>query len=298
MDHHKCGVLLLLAIAALAAALVRGDSIVSGNVFCDQCLHGRPSMWGIPIRGAKVLVHCRNRQGMAMAVPAMSNFLGAFVANFPGEHDLQHCTSRLMWSPLKQCNVVANAQQSLRLEWKILDNAFYTVKPLYFTPVKPLAICPVSRPKLDPIVVPKAPAQQQPSSYCRADHWMNPVYSCHWKFVTPDESIAKLLGPRARDKYGNITALEALVKNSSLNGIADQHYATTYNGLLSETVAALLNSYYNSRFSLSPMTISRIFDNVIARGTPKDASKIAAEFRRANAGLGKGTCLLDVCKSK
>ncbi|KAJ7530745.1 hypothetical protein O6H91_14G017200 [Diphasiastrum complanatum] len=283
----------------LNATAIRGDATVVGSVFCDQCLMGKPSIWGSPMHDANVMVDCKNsNNAMQSSHQASTSVLGTFVFKVSGNVDLSSCSARLTGSSSSSCSLFGNAEQSLNLDWKMFGEAFYSVEPMFFKPEKPMSFCPNSsssspsppdvNPKPPSISLPPAPFED--ASSCTHDQWAKPEHLCYWKFLSPNETAREAFGPALAQGYGNATLMDAL--NGKRIDAEWPYRSRAYRGLLRETVTALLNSY-SSKFKYSPFTVVAQFTDVISSNSSRAAAKLAHEFQTANSG---GKCLLQTCK--
>jgi len=99
-----------------------GSVVVTGNVFCDACLEGRPSQNGYVISGASVALECNlNRKTMSVSITAETDENGEFKVELPSNifhsaDPLNKCWVKPLRSPYDFCRIPSNSEPSrLRL---------------------------------------------------------------------------------------------------------------------------------------------------------------------------------------
>ncbi|BBM98117.1 hypothetical protein MPTK1_1g10970 [Marchantia polymorpha subsp. ruderalis] len=303
-------VLLLVALHPASVASMKHQdgwsSLVTGNVFCDQCMKNTVFPFALPMLGAKVSVECKAADGSMMAsAEATTDFLGGFVASFKGMADLEGCKAYMKSSPDSSCSIAGyEGGGELKLRSKFFFTSFYGVEPMFFKPAAPKSFCPGSKPNPPPVpslpgipplpplppLPPKPPGAppitlppmpwMQPST-CTADQWKNSDFFCHWKKATPFQTTVEIMfGKAAKKKYGDMNLY------SALQGEDD---------LLKQAVAAMMNAYGNLKFSMSPKAVKKEF--LLALKGPQQLKwDTAWKLKQANLGWGKGKCMLAPCK--
>ncbi|KAG6548663.1 hypothetical protein Mapa_009817 [Marchantia paleacea] len=297
------------------------SSLVTGNVFCDQCMKNTVFPFALPMLGAKVSVECKAADGSMMAsAEATTDFFGGFLASFKGMADLEGCKAYMKSSPDSSCSIAGDqAGGELKLRSKFFFSSFYGVEPMFFKPPAPKSFCPGSKPNPPPVpsvpgipplppLPPKPPVTGIPPlpplpplppkppgtppitippmpwmepSTCTADEWKNSKFFCHWKKATPFQTTVEIMfGKVAKQKYGDMNLY------SALQGQDD---------LLKQAVAAMMNSYGNLKFSMSPKAVKKEF--LLALKGPQQLKwDTAWKLKQANLGWGKGKCMLTPCK--
>ncbi|XP_010268677.1 PREDICTED: uncharacterized protein LOC104605556 [Nelumbo nucifera] len=298
---------LLLAALLLATAIgeTRGDALVTGTVFCDQCRDGERSLFDYPLSGVKVTVVCGGSNGPAMMWKEdTTNWFGSYAMKFEGSPDLSGCYAKVSNSGQDaptDCGASAGPPQSLTLMFKLFNMELYTVDPLLSQPAQPMFFCPTSAkpvPPPPPLVVnppppsppsvrfpPMPPVPSLEASACPSRSWVMPQYRCYWKVVGPDTRVAVAFGLIAARKYGTeMTLWDGLQGRGQL-----------YRTLLREATTALLNSYNSIRFTYDTLSVI-LHMNWALMGSPQQALQTALRFKRANSGFGRVPCDFTPCK--
>ncbi|PIA54077.1 hypothetical protein AQUCO_00900568v1 [Aquilegia coerulea] len=126
----------------------RGDAMVTGTVFCDQCKDGHRRM--------KVRVTCDS-----MEKEETTNWLGSYTVSFEGSPDLSGCYAHLLedGQGSTNCGAVAGPAQQLKLMFKIFGMEMYAVDSLLSQPAHPMLICPAVHPPPSPVgAAPRPPS--------------------------------------------------------------------------------------------------------------------------------------------
>ncbi|KAJ0969033.1 hypothetical protein J5N97_021910 [Dioscorea zingiberensis] len=290
----------LLTIPAISVSVL-ANTMVSGTVFCDQCLDGSLSLFDYPLSGAKIAVTCN---GAEIISGGKSNWVGSWMVRIEGSRDLSGCEARVVAAPAG-CAAAVGGSKGLSLMFKMFGMELYTVAPLLAQPSKPMRLCHNAKPA--PSLLPPPAAEVQPppppqllpllppplkpffeASACPYYKWMMPEYKCYWRVMKPETKVAAAFGLVAGSKYGsNMTLWQGLHGKREL-----------YQTLLREAITALLNSCHSAGFSYPTLRV--IGDlNLALLGSQRQALLIALRFRRANAGAGSGpaflTCNLSPC---
>lgn len=274
----------------LAPSRTNASVTVAGSVYCDQCLEGHHSIWGLPLDGAKVLVECKDSNGLVtLSREGSTDMLGAYAIHVDGSPSMEGCTAQLVGSsPRSSCGAAGVSTRPVALSWKLFGMAMYTAEGLSFKPSKPMSFCPKagaapggSGPKvfLTPLPFTKLSA-------CSAQEWLNPQYKCYWRVWSPKTKVGVWYGAAATKKFGDRLSLE-----EGLRGSGEVHRV-----LLRESIAATLNAFNSLPFYYNAVQVDLHFNEALA-GSDKDALKWALNFKRANLGYnGKAKCLLTPCK--
>ncbi|CAM6048244.1 unnamed protein product [Sphagnum compactum] len=290
-------VLALFAAAAQARATAHSEffgeekdwtlwsAVVTGGVFCDQCLQDKVFPFSEPMDGAKVTVACKDNNGNVVdSVQGSTDFLGNFLVTFKGKQDLSGCTVSLAGSPRSDCNIAGGGAKTLTLKSRLLFEALYVVDPLFYQPAKPLDFCPKnsSPTPSTPSGSITVPFPNRHPSTCSPSDWLNIEYYCWWpKALSPlHTTVGSVFGKGAEKKYGNKSLVGGLL---------------TGDELLRQSIAALLNSQTNMHFYMSSRGVTRDFNNALL-GSAANAATIANQLAAANSGYGRGRCLLVPCK--
>ncbi|XP_043712274.1 protodermal factor 1 isoform X2 [Telopea speciosissima] len=289
------------AILLLSTAVreIRGDAMVTGTVFCDQCKDGQRSFFDYPLDGAKVMVACGGNDGqMTMWKEETTNMLGSYTMRFEGSPDLRGCYAQVSGTTSNAgCGASAGPPENLKLMFEMFDMALYTVDALISQPAQPMPFCPTRssnptpnpnpNPNPTPTPTPTLPLPSPPSvklpplrpapfleaSACPSQNWLMPEYKCYWKVVSPDTKVAVAFGLTAAGRYGTDMTL-----HEGLQGRGD-----LYRTLLREGTTALLNSYNSIQFPYP--TLGVITDmNLALMGSSRQALLTALRFKRANSG--------------
>ncbi|XP_030531926.1 protodermal factor 1 [Rhodamnia argentea] len=294
--------LLFTALLILASAIdgTRGDAMVTGTVFCDQCKDGQRSLFDYPIYGIKVMVACANSDGqVTMSGEETTNWFGNYAMRFDGTPDLSRCYAQVMGGSSQGsagCSASAGPAQSLRLTFRLFDMEFYSVDSLLSQPAQPMSFCPQSPAPVTP-AVPSPPAFKLPptpplppapfleASACPHEEWMMPAYKCYWRAVNPDTKVALVFGLLAARRYGTDVTLW-----QGLKGRGDP-----YRTLLREGTTAFLNSYNSIQFPYHTLGVIQHV-NWALMGSTQDVLLTALRFKRANSGYGTTTCKFTPCK--
>ncbi|KAL5725734.1 hypothetical protein ACHQM5_008850 [Ranunculus cassubicifolius] len=306
--------LLLLSLMVLAFLnQARGDSIVTGTVFCDQCKDGKMSLFDYPLSSMKVRITCG-----WIEKEETTNWVGSYSVRFDGNPDLSSCYAHLLGGN-NVCAALAGPPQQLRLVFRFFNVGMYTVNTLLSQPAQPMSICPrpTNPPPLPPVSIilptppppPPRPTNPPPlppvsiilptppppprltfpffqASACSHEIWLRPEYRCHWRFVHPDTKVVVAFGLIAGRRYGTDMNLW-----QGIQGRGD-----IYRTLLREATTALLNSYNSIQFRYPTLIVLEQL-NWALMATPKDALLMALRFKRANSGYGNAThCNLTTCK--
>lgn len=276
--------LLLLAAPPLSCL---ASVTVAGSVYCDQCLNGHRTIWGLPLNGAKVLVECKDSNGkVTLSKEGNTNMIGAYAISLSGSPKMDGCSTRLVGSsPRRSCAVAGVSTRPVELAWKLFGMAMYTTEGLFFKPSKPMSFCPNATDNSAPRV-PLLPLPFSKLSACNAQDWLNPQYKCYWRVWSPKTKVGVWYGPAATKKYGSTLTLE-----QGLRGSGEVHRV-----LLRESIAATLNAFNSLPFYYNAVEVDYHFNQALA-GSDKDVLKWALNFKRANSGYnGKAKCLLTPCK--
>lgn len=304
--------LLFFLVTVPAFTVVNGNTMVSGTVFCDQCLDGRLSFFDYPLSGAKVAVTC-NGTVPGITGEANSNWAGNWAVRFEGRPDLSGCEAKVVAAPAG-CPAAVAQGRGLSLVFDMFGMELYAVGPLFAQPTKPMRLCRRGKPSPAPVFWPRPPVQTPAppppppqmlpllpppngspapvpffeASACPFYKWMMPEYKCYWKVLQPEMPVALAFGPVAAGKYGTRMTLW-----QGLHGKGD-----LYQTLLREGITALLNSYHSATFLYPTLTV--ISDmNLALLGSQRQALTMALRFRRANSGFVSGhnfiTCNFNAC---
>ncbi|KAM7264546.1 hypothetical protein ACFE04_002229 [Oxalis oulophora] len=291
----------------------KGDAMVSGSVFCDQCKDGDLSLFDYPISGVKVRLSCANNE---MLGEETTNMLGNYVMRFDGKPDLSNCHAQVSGNAQQQgCIVAAGPPQNLTLTFSMFDSEFYVVNSLMTQPLEPMSFCPKSGnnpvaaptpPYHAPVVpttppfhapvvrTPSPPAYRIPplppmpfieASACPHQSWAMAEYRCYWRGVNPDTKVALVFGPLAARRYGNDMTLW-----QALQGRGDP-----YRTLLRESTTALLNSYNSLQFQYNSIDVLARMNSALV-GSPRSVLLTALRFIRANSGSPNVPCKFTACK--
>uniref|UniRef100_A0A7N0TD94 Uncharacterized protein n=1 Tax=Kalanchoe fedtschenkoi TaxID=63787 RepID=A0A7N0TD94_KALFE len=135
-------------LAIICAAAFHGmeaATVVSGNVFCDQCRDGQLSLFDYPLSGIKVAVACPGSDGQATVVgEETTNWFGSYSVKFDGTPELSSCFVQVTGSDgdTHNCAASAGPAQRLRALFKMFNYAFYSVDSLLSQPAQPMSFCP------------------------------------------------------------------------------------------------------------------------------------------------------------
>ncbi|KAJ0521651.1 putative protodermal factor 1 [Helianthus annuus] len=292
----------LVLVAAAAIDGARGDTTVTGTVFCDQCKDGQFDTLDYPLGGVRILLACPGENGQYTVVrEETTNWLGAYTASFPGTSDMGGCRAQVA-DDGQGCGAVVGPAQDFRLSLKMFDSQMYTVDPLVSQPDVPSPLClslATPFPSLPPItellpmpplppLPPLPPMPTQPffeSSACPYQMWMMAQHRCYW-MLDPELKVELVFGSLASTIYGpNITLRQSII------GIGDP-----YQTLLREGTTALLNAYTSTQFVYQPDDIVRRLNWALTDGTSQQLLMAALRFIKANSGqTGNTTCKFSVC---
>merc|ERR1711915_7638 len=107
-----------LALGAATNSAASGSVVVTGNVFCDACLEGRPSQNGYVISGASVALECSlNRKTMTVSITAETGENGQFKLKLPSNifhsaDPLNKCWVKPLRSPYDFCRIPSKSEPS------------------------------------------------------------------------------------------------------------------------------------------------------------------------------------------
>ncbi|CAM6085276.1 unnamed protein product [Calypogeia fissa] len=272
------------------------SALVTGSVFCDQCLTQEVFPFSYPLKDARVSVKCYDSSGVHVvaSATATTDFFGGYIATFKGVSDLGGCKAFVLSSPDSSCKLVDGGGKTLSLKSKFLWDAFYIVDPLFYKPAQPKDFCPGHpHPEPHPIPLPPKPpgwdfpplppfpwkdfsTRKEPST-CASDDWLNPTFFCYWKNASPHETtVGQMFGKAVEKKYGNISVYKALQSGDDL---------------LKQAVAAMMNSNTNKRFYMSADEIKKKFNGALG-GARQLQWETAWSFKQFNSGYGQGRCMM------
>eukprot|EP00250_Pteridium_aquilinum_P003390 c13703_g1_i1 orf=485-1384(-) len=280
---HVCVLLLL----AAAPSFTHASVTVAGSVYCDQCLDGHRTIYGLPLNGAKVVLECKDSSGkVTLSKGATTSMIGAYAISISGSPKMDGCSTRLVGSsPRSSCAAAGVSTRPVELSWKLFGMAMYTAEGLFYKPSKAMSFCSNATSSSSPkISLPPLPFAKL--SACTAKDWLNPQYKCYWRVWSPKTKVGVWYGPAASKKYGsNLTLEQGLKGSGEVNRV-----------LLRESIAATLNAFNSVPFYYNAVEVNYHFNQAFA-GSDKDILKWALNFKRANSGYnGKAKCLLTPCK--
>ncbi|XP_057788592.1 uncharacterized protein LOC131005598 [Salvia miltiorrhiza] len=287
-------------VAAAAIGGARGDAMVTGTVFCDQCKDGQISLFDYPLNGIKVTMACPGSDGQYTTWGEQTtNWLGNYAMRVGGAPNLSGCYTQVSGSGQgsNACGAAAGPAKRLRLMFNMFDTEMYTVEPLLAQPAQPMSFCPSSTPApVVPVNPPPAPLLPPvprfpptpflEASACPHQMWLMPEYQCYWKVVSPDTKVAVAFGLIAGRRFGTDMTLR-----QGMLGRGDP-----YRTLLREGTTALLNSYNSIQFPYHPLGVIQDM-NLALVGSTRHVLHTALRFMRANSGSGStATCKFTTCK--
>ncbi|XP_047940327.1 uncharacterized protein LOC125187739 [Salvia hispanica] len=291
----------LLAAFLVAGASItgaRGDAMVTGTVFCDQCKDGQISLFDYPLYGIKVTMACPGSDGQYTTWgEETTNWLGNYAMRVGGTPNLNACYTQVSSNGQgsNACGAAAGPAKQLRLMFNMFNTEMYSVDPLLAQPAQPMSFCPSSStpapvsPPPAPLLPPVPrfpPAPFLEASACPHQMWLMPEYQCYWKVVSPDTKVAVAFGLIAGRRYGADMTLR-----QGMLGRGDP-----YRTLLREGTTALLNSYNSIQFPYHPIGVIEAM-NLALMGSTRNVLHTALSFMRANAGSGNAaTCRFTTCK--
>ncbi|KAF5192395.1 tRNA (Guanine(10)-N2)-methyltransferase [Thalictrum thalictroides] len=307
----------------------RGDAMVTGTVFCDQCKDGHRSLFDYPLSGMKVRVTCDS-----VEKEETTNWLGTYTVSFEGSPDLSGCYAHLLedGQGSKNCGAVAGPAQQLKLMFKIFGMEMYTVDSLLSQPVHPMSICPAAKPPPSPVraaprppspvrAAPRPPSPVKPPSPVGVVptppsplprpvmppspprgippiHFFQNSACSHEIWIRPEYRCHwTLVQPdtKVAVAFGLIAARKYGTDMSLWQGI--QGRGDIYRTLLREGTTALLNSYNSIHFQYPTLIVMYHMNNALM-GSSRQALMTALRFKRANSGYGNSgaRCNLTPCK--
>ncbi|PIA56896.1 hypothetical protein AQUCO_00700920v1 [Aquilegia coerulea] len=328
-------ILFLVLLLVAFVQKTRGDAMVSGTVFCDQCKDGHRSLFDYPLSGMKVRVTCDS-----MEKEETTNWLGSYTVSFEGSPDLSGCYAHLLedGQGSTKCGAVAGPAQQLKLMFKIFGMEMYAVDSLLSQPARPMSICPAVHPPPSPVgaaprppspvgavpsprlpspvkppsspvgVVPRPPSPVgalptpvMPPSPPRAIppiHFFQASACSHEIWTRPEYRCHwTFVQPdtKVAVAFGLIAARKYGNDMSLWQGI--QGRGNIYRTLLREGTTALLNSYNSIQFHYPTLSVLYHMNSALM-GTPRQALMTALRFKRANSGYGNSgaRCNLTPCK--
>eukprot|EP00252_Welwitschia_mirabilis_P009756 TRINITY_DN22615_c0_g1_i1.p1 TRINITY_DN22615_c0_g1~~TRINITY_DN22615_c0_g1_i1.p1 ORF type:complete len:316 (+),score=-36.81 TRINITY_DN22615_c0_g1_i1:57-950(+) len=286
--------LLLVTTLLLSVGTATAMTSVVGNVFCDRCRDGHRGALDLPLSGVAVALECDGRPDALGE--AKTDIIGGFSFKFEGDQDLSACGVRIVrGAPDSQCSVVSTGWQPVKLLFSLFFYRLYSVdtQSLFLQPPPSVKVswCPSSSSPPSPALVPVPPAfvptpPTRPAvpapalSACPYQYWQE--YTCRWKVIRPGTPLWVPFGVGTVKKFGtDMTVMDAL------GGRGD-----VFRVLAREATASLLNSYESGAgFRYNAVEVVYRF-NVALQGSPREALRQAAYFRRANT---VGRCSLSPC---
>ncbi|KAF9608398.1 hypothetical protein IFM89_009764 [Coptis chinensis] len=266
----------------------RGDSLITGTVFCDQCGDGVISnAYDYPLYGTQVKITCTSSNRVYTVVKEeTTDWFGRYTVRFG--LNLTDCVVVFSSEGNSFCGKGAGpGQQVAWLVSTVNCTDIYTVSTLLRQPAESMPFCsrwnPSSRPAQthEGQVIPPstAPTFTFPDvSASPPEVWASPEYGCHWKMVRPNTTVASIFGENAARKYGTFMNL---LEGLQGVGVAGDSYRT----LLREGIAALLNSYSKTNFIYPPLYVLDGMNRALL-GTPDQALLMALWFSDANTAYG------------
>lgn len=289
--------LFFIAFLVVGVALngARGDAMVTGTVFCDQCKDGQISLYDYPLSGIKVTMSCPGSNGQYTTWgEETTNWLGNYGMRISGTPNLSSCYTQVSSNGQgsSACGAASGPANPLRLMFNMFDTEMYTVDPLLAQPAQPMSFCsrsstpaPVVPVNPPPVRQPLPPTPFLEASACPHQKWLMPEYRCYWK-VSPDTKVAVAFGLIAARRYGTDMTL-----GQAMLGRGDP-----YKTLLREGTTALLNSYNSIQFPYHPLRVVEDM-NWALMGSTRRVLRTALSFIKANSGTGtKATCRFTSCK--
>ncbi|KAH6788012.1 Pollen Ole e 1 allergen and extensin family protein [Perilla frutescens var. hirtella] len=282
------------AFLVVAAAIngARGDAMVTGTVFCDQCKDGQISLYDYPLYGIKVSMACPGSDGQYTTWgEETTNWLGNYAMRIDGTPNLSGCYAQVSSNGQgsNACGAASGPSKHLRLMFNMFDTEMYTVDPLLAQPPQPMSFCSSSSTPAVPKPPPTPPLPPTPffeASACPHQKWLMPEYRCYWKVVSPDTKVGVAFGLIAARRYGTEMTL-----GQGMLGRGDP-----YRTLLREATTALLNSYNSIHFPYHPLGVIAETNGALM-GSTRRVLRTALTFMKANSGTAtKATCRFTSCK--
>ncbi|OVA10794.1 Pollen Ole e 1 allergen/extensin [Macleaya cordata] len=141
------------AVVFLAAALCflsvayANDFHVEGKIYCDTCRAGFETEVTEPIKGAKVLLECRDREGghLTFTADGETDEKGIYSIAVDGDHEEEVCEVEAKESPRTDCNTPVPGRSRGRVLITAnngIPSPVRFVNSLGFLKKEPLASCP------------------------------------------------------------------------------------------------------------------------------------------------------------
>ncbi|KAL8234412.1 hypothetical protein R6Q59_020512 [Mikania micrantha] len=319
----------LVLAAAAAIDVARGDTTVTGTVFCDQCKDGRFDALDYPLGGIRILLACPAEHGQFVVMrEETTNWLGAYTTSFVGTPDMGGCRAQLS-GDVQGCGAVVGPAQDLRLTLKMFDSQMYTVDPLVAQPDIRSPLCPQTSPlpeqplpsfpppnNLSPPLPSLPPMSQLPvlSPPITESLPMSPLpplpplppmptkpffnaSACPYQmWMMAQHKCYWVLDPETKVGlvFGPLASSRYgtnITLRDSINGMGDP-----YQTLLREGTTALLNSYASTQFVYQPIDVVRRLNWALTDGSSQQLLMAALRFIKANSGqIGNTTCKFTFC---
>ncbi|KAK1419324.1 hypothetical protein QVD17_28489 [Tagetes erecta] len=314
----------LVLVAATIIDGVRGDTTVTGTVFCDQCKDGAFDSLDYPLGGVTILLACPGEHGQYTVLrEETTNWMGAYTTSFAGTMDMGGCRAQISDNG-QACGAALGPAQDFRLTLKMFDSQMYTVDPLIAQPAMPSPLCPQSSPSSEspipsfpaPINLPSPPLQQPSPLPSLPPVTEFPALSPPIAESLPMPPLPPLppLPPMPTTPIFEASAcpyqmwlmaqhkcywmMNPELKVGSVFGpLAETRYGTNitlrqglnglgdpYQTLLREGTTALLNSYTSTQFVYQPTDVVRRLNWALTDGSMQQLLMAGLRFIKANSG--------------
>ncbi|KAI3804013.1 hypothetical protein L1987_32181 [Smallanthus sonchifolius] len=328
-------VVISLVLVAAATIGARGDTTVTGTVFCDQCRDGEFDALDYPLGGVRILLACPGEHGdFTVLREETTNWLGTYTTSFAGTASMDGCRAQLAGDG-QGCGPAVGPAQDFRITLRMFDSQMYTVDPLIAQPDERSPLCLQSLPSPEPLIssLPSSqPSQQMPplpsSPPLSPPMTEFPASSPPIGESLPMPPLPPLppLPPMPTKPFFEASAcpyqmwmmvqykcywmLDPELKIGLVFGpLASTRYGENvtlrqsmnrigdpYQTLLREGTTALLNSYSTTQFVYQPIDVVRRLNWALADGSMQQTLMAGRRFIKANSGqTGNTTCKFTFC---